>query len=375
MPPKRRQRDSDHDDQPDQQQQQQPQQQAGDAQVRRPGGRYVRARNWVFTLWELEAPATDPPRDGVSYIRYQQERAPESAPDNTTGGLHYQGYLELDGRFSAPEVRRIMGWEESNVYLAPRQGTQKQALDYCWKVDTAVPGTQREGGTRAPPDAAGCWADATEAIKAGATFEQICHSHLRLAVQNASGIQKVIAAINPSPEWRDVSVHYLWGPPGTGKTRRVFREHGTSAVYKKLDGQWWDGYEGQDVVLFDDFYGTIPLSYLLQLLDGHPLSVNVRGSTRVAKWTKVYITSNRPFETMYPGEPAEKIAALRRRIPSANIERIEFPRPAPAVIEEEVRETQVKVPEAPTGIVAPDGPLFTAQDVENILRNLLANKK
>ena len=43
---------------------------------------------------------------------------------------------------------------------------------------------------------------------------------------------------------------WYWGAPGTGKTRKATAEH--PDAYKKLQNKWWDGYQGQDVVILDD---------------------------------------------------------------------------------------------------------------------------
>ena len=72
------------------------------------------------------------------------------------------------------------------------------------------------------------------------------------------------------------------------------------------------------------------LNLLLEL--GHPFAVNVRGSTRKALWTRVYITSNVPLADLYPRASAEHVAALQRRIPAANVIYVPLPPPPEAQI-------------------------------------------
>lgn len=55
---------------------------------------------------------------------------------------------------------------------------------------------------------------------------------------------------------------------------------------------WWDGYEGQSLLILDDFTGWIPLTQLLNILDGYPMTLNVKNGRTMANWTTVVITSN-----------------------------------------------------------------------------------
>jgi len=61
----------------------------------------------------------------------------------------------------------------------------------------------------------------------------------------------------------------------------------------------FDGYEGQKEILIDDFYGNIKLNFLLKILDGHKLRINIKGGHRYALWNKVYITSNTQVDEWY----------------------------------------------------------------------------
>jgi len=81
----------------------------------------------------------------------------------------------------------------------------------------------------------------------------------------------------------------------------VFEEHPDCYfVTPTSTGQlWFDGYDGQDVVIFDDFYGGLPLPYMLRLLDGYPMRLPIKGGHTYAKWTKVYLTSNVPPTEWY----------------------------------------------------------------------------
>lgn len=110
---------------------------------------------------------------------------------------------------------------------------------------------------------------------------------------------------------RDVQVHVLVGPPGCGKTRAVYSV--APDVYSKPDGQWWDGYSGQDTILLDDFDGHIPYTTLLKYLDRYPVQLPVKGGFVAANYTAVYITSNHPVRHWYGHETA----ALNRRITSS----------------------------------------------------------
>jgi len=63
----------------------------------------------------------------------------------------------------------------------------------------------------------------------------------------------------------------------------------------KIDGDdtlWWDGYQGQKILLIDDFYGTIKYGKLLNILDIYPLRLPTKGGHTYANWEKIYITSN-----------------------------------------------------------------------------------
>lgn len=72
----------------------------------------------------------------------------------------------------------------------------------------------------------------------------------------------------------------LWGGTGTGKTRSVYNKY--PEVYKVPAGgrgrvPWMDGYDGQEVALFDEFNGQISLPTILQMTDRYAMQVQVKG--------------------------------------------------------------------------------------------------
>lgn len=78
-------------------------------------------------------------------------------------------------------------------------------------------------------------------------------------------------------------------------------------------GTWFDGYDGHDCVLFDDFTGDIKFCYFLQVIDRYLPRVPVKGG--FTPWTpkRIYITSNIAPNLWYPDTtPYQKEALLRR---------------------------------------------------------------
>lgn len=350
---------------------------------RQTDGRLIRARNWVYTLWSATEPVrpTVDSRDQqhVTFNTYQRELAPNPSTTNPTGGLHWQGYLELDDRFSEPQVRLAMGWDVSTrVFLRPRAGSQLDAINYVKKKDTAVADTHREEGTRAPPDAPGGWSNVIEDVRAGASFDDICANHTRHAIQYGNGLRTVMQTLHPPTAFREVQVFYRWGPTGTGKTHAVYDEHPISTIYKKLSGQWWDGLSSSHrVLLLDDFYGVnygIDYDTFLQVADRYPYTCNVRGSTVGAGWTVIVITSNQTINELWKFDKSGKErdrTAMARRIPDDHIiytgtdpieeekgkwqipENIERRRKARAAAAEKEGEGTVKVQPVPEGLAMP----------------------
>ncbi len=121
-----------------------------------------------------------------------------------------------------------------------------------------------------------------------------------------------------SDVFRILEITYICGDTETGKTRYVMDKYGYKNVYKITNYTHpFDSYEGQDVILFDEFRSSLPITDLLQILDGYPCKLSARYADRVACFTKAFIISNIPFDKQYPNiqtDEPKSFEALRRRI-------------------------------------------------------------
>jgi len=108
-------------------------------------------------------------------------------------------------------------------------------------------------------------------------------------------------------------VYWFWGPTGTGKTRAAI-ESDPEAYISSARSRFWNGYEGQTVVILDDLRGdTYPYCELLRILDRYPYNVEVKGDYMPLLATKIYITA--PFAPEnYPQPFGEDNSQLMRRI-------------------------------------------------------------
>ena len=75
---------------------------------------------------------------------------------------------------------------------------------------------------------------------------------------------------------RQVKVYVAWGTPGSGKSYWAdrFRPETTFTLPDQGRGTvWFDGYDGEKVLLIEDFEGKINYRSLLRYLDNYPLRV------------------------------------------------------------------------------------------------------
>lgn len=100
--------------------------------------------------------------------------------------------------------------------------------------------------------------------------------------------------------FRNLNVSYIYGETGSGKTRSVMEKFGYSNVYRVTNYKHpFDQYQGQDVIVFEEFQSSLPINQMLIYLDGYPIALPCRYADKIACYTKVYILSNIDIREQY----------------------------------------------------------------------------
>lgn len=220
------------------------------------------------------------------------------------GTPHLQCYLQFRTRKTLAGCKRLFG---SRIHAEIARGSPDQNRRYCAKEGDYV-----EGGTISCQGKRNDLADFVISAKKGASWEEALEAHPTILARYGKFADRVLTKYSIPRTW-DVHVVVYWGETGTGKSRRAFEE--AQNPYVHSGGQWFDGYQGEADVIFDDFGGSeFKLTYLLKLLDRYPMRVPVKGG--FANWVprRIFITSNYCPKDWYPSAKDEHVKALFRRI-------------------------------------------------------------
>jgi len=123
-------------------------------------------------------------------------------------------------------------------------------------------------------------------------------------IRDIDALRQTLLSEKYASENRNIEVCYIFGASGAGKTRGIYEKHKGRDVcritnYRATNGVTFDGYSGQDVLVFEEFSSQIPIEEMLNYLDVYPLSLPARYNDKVACYTKVYITSNISLNEQY----------------------------------------------------------------------------
>lgn len=272
-----------------------------------------RSCKMVFTSFKMEIDWERIYNDNSDVIRYlvcQLEESPK------TGKFHYQGYIQF---FKACRFARFQKLINDKCHMEIARGTTIENLEYCTKIKTSL-GEVWEFGKPTSQGKRNDWNHIKDMIDDGATIQELAHKHFGDYIRYHRGFEKYkyIHDKSESQNRRSVKVKLILGPTGTGKTQGVLDKFGDDKVYilefDKGSNVWWDGYQGEDVILLDDYNNNYNLPRLLRVLDKYKLRLPIKGGFTWAKWTKVFITTNLRKCELHESAKDEHRNALFRRI-------------------------------------------------------------
>lgn len=219
-------------------------------------------------------------------------------------------------RFYGVHIETVNGTHREN-----RDYIRKEGEKHAEKKASNHPETFEESGELPPepPPPQNVKAEIYNMIKTGCSNAQIVEAYPQAMnwIDHIEKTRQTLKAEEQKEQWRDLDVTYISGATGSGKTRSVMEKYGYPNVYRVTNYEHpFDGYQGQDVVIFEEFRSSLKIGDMLNFLDGYPLMLPCRYADKAACFTKVYILSNIPLEEQYPQvqvtEPATWAAFLRR---------------------------------------------------------------
>lgn len=251
----------------------------------------ARFRSWCFTSFKDDRPLSC----GSRYFVCQRERCPD------TGREHWQGFVYYGNAVRVSTVKSRIG--DASAHIEASRSV-KDAIRYCKKEETRCGQVIEEGCVPECGREPGWWRSYT--------VKELWEGEPEWMLRHYQGVKTYVKDKEKCPGVRKKPrVFVFWGLPGTGKSYAA-RSIDPDSFYVKPSGLWWDGYDGQNVVIFDDFYGTERYCDILRWLSENPIKVQVKGSSVWLVAETFVFTSNVPVEKWYPN--VEDLGALRRRI-------------------------------------------------------------
>lgn len=244
----------------------------------------------------------------VSYFIYQIEQCP------TSGRLHYQGYVQFkkEKRLTAlKKINKRANWGETN-------GSAESNKKYCSKNDSRIKGPWEKGQLSRSGDRKDLDNLRDDILQGRTTVDDVAvndpHKY-HIYGRTLSKIEDIV--LRKKFRTKMTQGYWYFGKTGVGKSHIAYEGFNpeTHYNYKAEKGGWWDGYTGQDIVIINDYRGSIPYDELLKMVDKWPFEVPRRNREPVPFLaSKIIITSALPPQDVYCNRNEnDKIEQLMRR--------------------------------------------------------------
>lgn len=259
-------------------------------------------KNWVFTLNNYTEEETSSINDlptkekVVRFVAYGFEIAP------TTGTPHLQGFICFHTSIRFTQVRKLLGGRAS---IAVMRGKLAHNVDYCSKSGKLLKfGDEPSDPVRSEKDR---WQRNLMLAREGNIEET--DPDIQIRYYNTLKKIKFDNRLLPSNIEGLFENEWIWGPPGSGKSKRARDEN--PILYVKSLNKWWDNYADEEVVLIDDFQPGFHMEYYIKIwADRYAFRAECKGGSNMIRFRKLIVTSNYSIEDCFHGVDCD---AVKRR--------------------------------------------------------------
>nr|WAE42391.1 MAG: replication associated protein [Cressdnaviricota sp.] len=265
-----------------------------------------RSRNFIFTINNY----TPEDEQSVADIECKWIIAgKEVAP--TTGTPHLQCAIVV----SSPTSIRALSKRLPRAAIRVMDGTPEQSRTYCSKSDTApyergvCPISNVEKGNKEKRR----WADAFSAVQENRLDDvpkDILCTKLKSVEYAVQRVKQTKTDLSTLTEWLH---EWRYGETGTGKSETA-RADNPGAYIKDPTKDWWDGYNGEEVVIIEDFdkYQVKQGGDMKRWLDKYPFQAPIKGGYLLIRPKKIVVTSNYRVEEIWSDE--QTVGPILRRV-------------------------------------------------------------